>query len=342
MQWRDAAGNVVTDPATLAALGEPTQPGGATQPDAETQRQLNNPHPFPAANQQLGVPWWAWQPSQGALAGFGSNLRAAKEATFGSSGLPWGQAYDQAKTIYDIAGKQQLEEHPYAGPALQAAGAVPTLAAGGEVINGALRPLGAVGEFLAGDQVVPAGIRGAGGRMRALTEAERAAALNGPRNTAARVAQGVREGGQAGAYGAETNDEDPLQGAARGMLTGGAASTLVPALTYGGQQIANGLGVAAGYAQRMPSALQHTLGTLVGGGALLHGGAVLEHGTAALASALGAGGVYGLRYLNAHPQLRDLATRLGILGGGEASGAQPGTPAGLLAPALSDAAAPIR
>lgn len=296
--------------------------------------------PFPTASQQSGAPWWLAGLGNGATMGHGPELQAAAAATKESltGGLPWGRAYDQALSTYRNAAQQQQQAHPLGVPAATVAGSILTLLAGGEVVNGALRLLGPVGEFLAGDAVVPSVTRAAGGRFRALTEAEKAAALNSGRNVAAKVAQGAREGAQAGAYGAETNDQDPVTGAVHGGLTGGVLSAAVPLATGAASWLTQMPGRVIGM---LPDSLKKYGGLAAGvvGGEHLLGnageylGQVAAH-PLATAAAVGTGAtLLGARYLDANPGVRNLLTRLGILGAG-ASGVPPAAPDGLLAGAL--------
>lgn len=120
----------------------------------------------------------------GAVLGFGPEIKAATQAMFGNSGLPYSEAYRQALSQYGNAQEEWGREHPMASVGLSALGSLPSTMGGigaiktavGVPLRIAARALpyssdaiGAAGRFLGGQgggglipRMVSGGVGGAG------------------------------------------------------------------------------------------------------------------------------------------------------------------------------------
>lgn len=283
--------------------------------------------PFSKADQ----PWW-YPVASGALP-FGiaprveAGAAAAKESL--SGGLPFSQAYSQALTQYQQAGKEQKEAHPIASAVGETAGSLAPLMLGGEAINAGLEGLGSTGRFLAGEADIPAIARTAAGRFRALTPIE--SALNYGTDFASKLALYAREGAQAGTFGALQQGTDPLVGAGRGALFGTAAGATVPAATWALGKLAD---VPSAVGGMLPNWAKMVLGAAGAIGGAEHAGQIAslaaEHPIAAIGAAGVGGTIAASKFLTDHPELRDLLTRLGVLAYGPATGGSSSVAPGLL------------
>ena len=247
--------------------------------------------------------------------GLADKMRAATAATKESfsGGLDWRDAYNQALSQYQASTKQQEQEHPIETAVGKAVGSVPPLLLGGEAINAGLRSAGPVGQFLAGETAAPTVARAANGAFRTLTTGERI--TNAVLPYASRAALMAREGAQAGAYGAASNPEgDIAKSAGIGALVGGGAGLLVP-------PVVAGLGQLASIPGRVLHSTPEWVKTLLAAGGGAAGGMAAHGGGAGMASmfanpyiAAAAGTAASAKFLASHPELRDLVTRMGIMG----------------------------
>ncbi len=278
--------------------------------------QYDNPSaPLPMKSAQPARPWWYQQLADGALLGQANRLQAATSAAKESmtGGLPFGKAYPQALSYYNAASDAEKAAHPIASTALNVGGSVLPMLAGGELVNMGLGQLGRTGQFLTGDLTVPSVVRTASGQFAKLGQGDKV--VNWLLQNASKGALFAREGAQAGAVGAAATGGSIPRGAAEGGLLGLAGMAVAPAVA--------GLAKVADLPAMMPEWMKYGAAAL-GGGAALHGGveqlthAVSSNPVAAGASGAGATAVGAASFLAGHPELRDLLTRVGIMGGANA------------------------
>lgn len=294
--------------------------------------QANGQNPFdqfdaPLATASSGPTQPSWYSlAQGALPfGMAPRIEAATAATKESlsGGLPWKEAYSQALTQYENAGKAQDQQHPVGTAIGKAIGSIAPLMLGGETINAGLESLGPTGRFLAGNADIPYVGRTASGQFAKLGPVEKAA--NFITSALSRTALMAREGAQAGAFGAAQNNGDIWQGATQGGELGGILGIAAAPVTSALSQVSKVPGMLAG---SLPHWAQGGLG-LLGGEKLLENlpelkDLALAH-PAAGATVAGTAGLLGAsHFLANHPEIRDLLTRIGIMGYGAANGAQTG------------------
>lgn len=252
-----------------------TAPDGASQEDAlaYAQQQISSgalkPTKTPGRNftPNAGATWGAGDNfSSGVWQGLGDEIKAgaaaAKESL--SGGLPFGKAYDQAKTAYQGARSDYTEENPKMGMATDIAGQVTPWMLGGGAVAASRAAPGAVGAA-----------------SRALAPA---ATMPG------RMAKGAAVGTGIGAASGFTNAEGDLTdrakgagiGAGIGAFTGGLAPPVIEGIAAVGkagvQKILNG--VAGGFTQAEQK-LANAIAEM--------GGGDLKAGIAMVKSALSAG-----------------------------------------------------
>lgn len=245
--------------------------------------------------------------SHGVLPFVADRLQAATAATKESlspGGLSFGNAYDQALSHYQNKYEQQQQAYPVTTGLTEAAGSVVPLMLGNGAINAGLRELGPVGKFFAGEPQMATVARGAGGQFRALNVGEQA--WNFAKETLATPLKLIREGGQAGAFGAATHGNDIGEGAGLGSLMGVAGALATP--------IMHGMSRTVEALNDLPSWAK------LGG---LAGLTQIPHDVTTLASGAGAAGLAAMsRMLEQNPGLRDMLLRLGVAGAGSFAGAK--------------------